>query len=283
MAAAEEEAERSAPYLDIERSVSEVDVLDQLVETVSKMGTVQEIALAANRMLEAQIVSGTAVFWVPNGKEIVACGENEGSQRPLPIGAGVSGWVAAERTPCVNRTTNVGPCSGSRVVAVPVLFEDELLGVVSLYRGNPEFSDDEVRLVTATAERIAGNLKNAAVLEVARLDATSDRLTGLANRRALEKTFETMKHQPFSIALFDLNAFKAVNDTFGHQAGDDALVRIAEHLRIGVLRCDPKLFAYWQMGRRECLRCHLPPGWRRISRSQHGTTVCCSPEHTRVP
>ena len=85
-----------------------------------------------------------------------------------------------------------GPFSGSRVVAVPVLFADELLGVMSLYRGNPEFSDDEVRLVTATAERIAGSLNNARTLEVARMDATSDCLTGLANRRALDKAFETM-------------------------------------------------------------------------------------------
>ena len=231
MVAAREEAERTAPYLDIERAASEVDTLDGLAETVSNMGTVQEIALAATRMLEAQIVPVTAIFWVPNGEEIVACGDNEESERPMPIGAGVSGWVAAEHSPCVNMTASFGPFSGSRVVAVPVLFQDELLGVLSLYRGNPEFSDDEVRLVTATAERIAGSLNNARTLEVARMDATSDRLTGLANRRALEKAFETLQHQPYSVALFDVNAFKAVNDTFGHQAGDDALVSIAEHLR----------------------------------------------------
>jgi diguanylate cyclase (GGDEF)-like protein len=37
--------------------------------------------------------------------------------------------------------------------------------------------------------------------------------------------------QPFSIVLIDVNAFKGVNDNFGHQAGDEALIRIGAHLR----------------------------------------------------
>ena len=36
---------------------------------------------------------------------------------------------------------------------------------------------------------------------------------------------------PVSIVLVDVNAFKAVNDNFGHKAGDDALIRIAAHIR----------------------------------------------------
>ncbi len=44
-------------------------------------------------------------------------------------------------------------------------------------------------------------------------------MTGLANRRALERVF------------LDLDSFKAVNDSFGHRAGDDVLVRLASHLQ----------------------------------------------------
>lgn len=221
--------DQMAPFQDIGRAASEVETLDELAETVNAMDSVQEIAATATRMLEG-IVPSTAVFWLPNGDEIVTCVEEGEDAQMLPIGAGVSGWVAAERSSCVNMTANFGPYKGSRVVAVPVLFEDELLGVLSVYRGNPEFSDDEVRLVTAAADRIASSLQSASALEVVRRDATSDRLTGLANRRALEKAFETIAGG-FSLVLIDINAFKAVNDTFGHQAGDDALVRIAEHLQ----------------------------------------------------
>jgi diguanylate cyclase (GGDEF)-like protein/putative nucleotidyltransferase with HDIG domain len=72
--------------------------------------------------------------------------------------------------------------------------------------------------------------KNAMELETARREATIDKLTGLANRRAFEKMSASLE-APFSIVLIDVNAFKAVNDNFGHQAGDAALVRMATHLR----------------------------------------------------
>ena len=219
------------PYREIERVTSEVDSLEALAEKINTLESVEEIALTATRMLEDHIVPSTAIFWAINCDELVAVTEPGEEQRMIPIGAGVSGWVAAEHSPCVNMTANFGQFTGSRFVAVPVLPGSAILGVLSLYTGTPEFSDDEVRLVTATAERIAGSLNNARTLEVARMDAISDRLTRLANRRGLEKAFETMQHQPYSVALFYINAFKAVNDTFGHQAGDDALVSIAEHLR----------------------------------------------------
>ena len=166
-----------------------------------------------------------------NGDELVSCDEHEEDVRMMPLGAGVAGWVAAEQSPCVNLKANFGPYQGSNVVAVPVVHDGQTMGVLSVYRGNPEFSDEEVRLSTATAERIAGAISKAGVLESARLEATSDRLTGLANRRALDESFAKFGDDSFSIVLFDINAFKAVNDTFGHHAGDEALIRIAEHLQ----------------------------------------------------
>ncbi|MGR5132450.1 GGDEF domain-containing protein [Vibrio alfacsensis] len=62
--------------------------------------------------------------------------------------------------------------------------------------------------------------------------ALSDPLTNLANRSAL---FIDLHHKeetntPFSLLLLDLNGFKTINDTMGHQAGDIALIDIAERL-----------------------------------------------------
>ena len=220
-----------SPYSDIERASSEVMLLDNLSESITVLESVQEIAIAATRMFEARVQPSTAVFWHLKGDELVSCDEHEEDVRMMPLGAGVAGWVAAEQSPCVNLKANFGPYQGSRVVAVPVVFEGATIGVLSLYRGNPEFSDDELRLVNATCDRIAGVMNKASLLEAARQDATSDRLTGLSNRRALEEAFEQFAGQPFSIVLFDINSFKAVNDTFGHHAGDEALVRISEHLQ----------------------------------------------------
>ncbi len=51
--------------------------------------------------------------------------------------------------------------------------------------------------------------------------ANTDPLTGLANRRSLEERF--ISHPPTAIAIIDLDHFKAINDTFGHDTGDDVL------------------------------------------------------------
>jgi diguanylate cyclase (GGDEF)-like protein len=70
--------------------------------------------------------------------------------------------------------------------------------------------------------------------------ARTDALTGVENRRRLEERLEEMldsslrSGQPFSIMMCDLDRFKAVNDTYGHQAGDAVLAQVAQLLRLKV-------------------------------------------------
>ena len=73
--------------------------------------------------------------------------------------------------------------------------------------------------------------------------AMLDPLTGIANRRAFEVALarRLAKHAtpgPAALALFDLDYFKAVNDSYGHAAGDQVLCRFAEILRGGVRSSD---------------------------------------------
>src|SRR5690606_12605297 len=63
--------------------------------------------------------------------------------------------------------------------------------------------------------------------------AVTDALTGLYNRRHLEQRLREMfdhslrLHEPLAVVMFDLDHFKDVNDTFGHQAGDEVLRGLA--------------------------------------------------------
>ncbi|MBM3807970.1 MAG: GGDEF domain-containing protein [Acidimicrobiia bacterium] len=72
-------------------------------------------------------------------------------------------------------------------------------------------------------------------------DARTDTLTGLANRRAMQERghvelkFAKRSSAPVSVILCDLDHFKNINDRHGHEAGDAALVRVAQVLR-GALR-----------------------------------------------
>jgi diguanylate cyclase (GGDEF)-like protein len=72
--------------------------------------------------------------------------------------------------------------------------------------------------------------------------AAHDELTGLVNRRAfvaaLEAALADGDSRGGAVVAIDLDRFKSVNDTFGHQAGDLLLVRVAEALRGAVRRGD---------------------------------------------
>jgi two-component system, cell cycle response regulator len=72
----------------------------------------------------------------------------------------------------------------------------------------------------------------------------TDGLTGLFNRRHIEEELQHMyQHsarlaEPLSVAMVDLDKFKSVNDTYGHQAGDDVLRQLAEILTKAVREID---------------------------------------------
>ena len=114
---------------------------------------------------------------------------------------------------------------------VPVEFEGKPIATITIACPDGSFTDDEIGLIRAIAEKIGGPLNKAMALEVARREAAMDKLTGLANRRALEMSCASLAGKPISVVLVDVNAFKAVNDNFGHKAGDEALIRIANHIR----------------------------------------------------
>ena len=81
------------------------------------------------------------------------------------------------------------------------------------------------------AGRLAERLD--AAREAARRDAATDALTGLANRRALESAVRGLQASGSAFALLavDLDRFKAVNDGWGHEAGDAVLRAVADRIR----------------------------------------------------
>jgi two-component system, cell cycle response regulator len=80
--------------------------------------------------------------------------------------------------------------------------------------------------------------QNARMLVVTETRAVTDALTGLANRRALmadlEDAVSASPPQAMVLALYDLDGFKAYNDSFGHPAGDDLLLRLGQALATAV-------------------------------------------------
>jgi len=90
--------------------------------------------------------------------------------------------------------------------------------------------------VVGSVEDITADLERS---EALRRDALTDPVTGMGNRRALELELEellhTDPHEPFAILMIDLDGFKQVNDSLGHDAGDAVISDVGRRLR-GVCR-----------------------------------------------
>ncbi|QJY49046.1 GGDEF domain-containing protein [Pseudonocardia broussonetiae] len=98
-------------------------------------------------------------------------------------------------------------------------------------------------ILTATARTVV-TVQELRALPQARREARTDPLTGLANRRGLhEECVRLLDHPdatPVTLLLLDLDGFKDINDTRGHEAGDRLLVEVADRLT-GVMRRDDLL------------------------------------------
>lgn len=111
----------------------------------------------------------------------------------------------------------------------------------------PETADEIQRVHSWYYE--ASELKKAMLLGIGllqknitrlRQDAHTDPLTGLGNRRTLEHALQTWEQEktPFSVLSLDVDHFKKVNDTYGHDVGDRVLQQLAQHMRDGARERD---------------------------------------------
>jgi diguanylate cyclase (GGDEF)-like protein len=112
--------------------------------------------------------------------------------------------------------------------------------------------------------------------------ARQDALTGLGNRLRMNEDLEIFKsrrdryHEPFGVALFDIDHFKALNDAAGHQAGDKALQQVANVVRRQLRLADQ---AYRYGG--EELLVVLPAGVRRVAAA--ADRIRKAVEHEGIP
>ncbi|HEY7623248.1 MAG TPA: diguanylate cyclase [Solirubrobacteraceae bacterium] len=109
-------------------------------------------------------------------------------------------------------------------------------GVVSVARRRP-FTTPERELFDYLAEQAAVSIENVGLHETVERQAVTDELTGLFNRRRFQEAMATEVErskrfgQPVGLVLLDLDDFKTVNDTYGHQQGDLVLREVARVLR----------------------------------------------------
>jgi len=121
-------------------------------------------------------------------------------------------------------------------LGVPIIVDATVWGAIyaTRFAGQPRFTPTDIDFATAVATQVAAGVVQAD--HVARIErlAFQDPLTGLANRRAVDDRLEaefatdTAGPHPVSVVLADINRLKQVNDSFGHEAGDRAIISIGD-------------------------------------------------------
>ena len=115
---------------------------------------------------------------------------------------------------------------------------NETIGVLNLNESEDDlFIKNNLNNILNMADFISLSIGNAILYEQAKKVAVTDGLTGIANRSnmemALTNEFERSKryNAPLAVIFLDIDNFKVVNDTYGHQKGDEVLVAVASLLQ----------------------------------------------------
>jgi diguanylate cyclase (GGDEF)-like protein len=162
----------------------------------------------------------------------------------FPVEGSFTGWVIRNGRARSTENARLDPLlhaaslpflGGSPLASVPLRYADQTLGTLSCISSRA-FTTADLDLLGAFADQAAVAIENARLFRQVHQLSLTDPLTGLANRRQLERDIAreflaARRGRRLIAVMFDLNRFKRFNDRFGHLAGDDALRRFGTAIR----------------------------------------------------
>ena len=170
------------------------------------------------------------------------------SAQPLPIGEGLSGWVAQSGRPILNGNPKVEPnyVPGSdsaseltSALALPLFdLSCNVFGVLSIYSFAADtFSRDHLRVLQAVEAKFSLSFQNALRFRDAEKDANIDFVTQLPNTRQfflnieLDLSRAQKTNEQLGLVVCDLDSLNFINERLGHQTADILLRAIADGFR----------------------------------------------------
>jgi diguanylate cyclase (GGDEF)-like protein len=177
------------------------------------------------------------------------------NDRPI-FGQGITGWAVEHREPQLVNHAHLDPRvqvvpgtpanEPEALITIPLIARDGIKGALNIYRlgEDARFTEQDFELAQRFGDAAALALDNAQVRETLELQAQTDSLTGLYNHRYFherlraELTRTTRTHDSIAVLMLDIDDFKRVNDVYGHGAGDQVLVALADVLRGGLRLSD---------------------------------------------
>ncbi len=230
----------------------EAQALYELTQDLGSSLSLHETLSVLDSRLNRLIPYDAMAVYVKKGERLTPAYVNGENLRlfaslDIPMGHGLSGWVAETGKAIVNGNPSVEPgylqdptkFSNLRsALAVPLENAMGITGVLSLYHASRDaFSQDHLRVLLAINPKISLAIENALKYEQAAISATTDALTGLPNARCLflhlDAELARAKRNSGSLAVLvcDLDGFKQVNDRFGHLEGNKVLKLVSAGLQ----------------------------------------------------
>jgi diguanylate cyclase (GGDEF)-like protein len=242
---------------ELERKVHELQAFNEVGRTLAGTLDIHEVlALIMQKVSEVLRPGHWSLLLVDEQRKdlVFEIAVGEGAERlkemRLPIGEGVAGSVAATGEALLVPDVRTDPRFAARfddasgivtgsLLAVPLRSKGRVLGVVELVnpRGGHPFDATDQRTLEALADYAAIAIDNARAYERIRELTLRDEHTGLFNSRHLWQQLElevdrtARTRRPFSLVFIDLDHFKQVNDTRGHQAGSALLQEVGKVIR----------------------------------------------------
>jgi diguanylate cyclase (GGDEF)-like protein/putative nucleotidyltransferase with HDIG domain len=165
----------------------------------------------------------------------------------IPVGEGLSGWVAQNRKPMLNGNpalehgylhdaSRFSPLRSA--ISIPLEGLQGVVGVLTLYHSDADaYTSDHLRILLAISSKVALSVENALAFQEAESSATTDYLTELPNARSLfihlDRELARCKRLDTSLTVMvcDLDGFKKINDRFGHLEGNRILRHFSDTLQ----------------------------------------------------